>query len=414
MLKLTDEQKRMCQGEYGAGVQKAMTMLVKYGNAYDAERMIRVDSAHTSPSIHPRFVSEVLAGVNDVRVPCTLHMTRICCTRWSKDVGINPQLAEEVCKQFNENMELFHKAGFFQTFTCVPFLTGTVIRKSMIFSWSESSAVLAGNSIFGAMGNRDGPPMSLCSAITGFTPEMLLHKPENRYAELLVHINGLDVENLNYADLGALGFYIGAQARDRKVAVTGLPPRLTYEELKYFITPMAVSGAVALCHVVGVTPEAPTVEAALHNRAAQETISVGKKELEEGYRSLNTAKTDDIDTVLFGCPHVTISEIKEIARLLDGKKVKEGVRLWVLASDTMYALAKRNGYVDIINRAGGLVITDTCISDHFYGLYGLAEDPKNVATNSAKAAGYHVRRLGVRFGSTEQCIAAAIKGKWGG
>jgi predicted aconitase len=352
--------------------------------------------------------------VDTVSTLSSLHMTRICCTRWADAVGVVPEVAESACRIHDQNLDLFRKAGFLETFTCVPFLTENVLRPGMVFSWSESSAIVAGNSIFGARGNRDSAPLALSSAITGITPEMLLHKPENRHAELLAQVEGLDVNRLTDADLGAIGFYIGTQARDRTVAVTGLPPHLTYEELKYLITPMAVSGAVALCHVVGVTPEAPTVESALGGGRPSDTIAIGRSELKQAYDSLNTAASDDVDTVLFGCPHATISEIQKVAHLLAHKKVRAGGRLWVLTADVIYALAKCSGYVDLINDAGGLVITDTCISDRFYGLYGLKEGLGIVATNSGKAAAYHTRTSQVHYGSTEACVAAALTGKWRG
>jgi predicted aconitase len=412
MIKLTDEQQRMYQGERGPGVQQAMTILVKYGNAYDAERMIRVDSTHTPPAFNLDFLTQILTGVSQVKAISSLHMTRICCTRWAGTVGVVPELAESACQAHNEGLDLFRKAGFLETFTCVPFLTENTLRPGMVFSWSESSAIVAGNSIFGARGNRDSAPIALSSAITGFTPEMLLHKPENRHAELLVELEGLDVTSFTDADLGAIGFYIGSQAGDKIVAVTGFAPPLSYEELKYLMTPMAVSGAVALCHVVGVTPEAPTLEAALGGQSPRATIKVGPSELKQAYDALNTAKSDQVDTVLFGCPHATISEIQKIAHLLAGNKLRSGIRLWVLTADVIYSLAKRSGYVDVIQEAGGLVITDTCISDRFYGLYGLKEDLGVVATSSGKSAAYHTRATQVHYGSTEACVASALTGKW--
>jgi predicted aconitase len=410
MIKLTDEQQRMYQGECGPGVQKAMTILVKYGNAYDAERMIRVDSTHTPPAFNNEFLTQILTGVNEVKTVSSLHMTRICCTRWADTVGVVPEVAESASQAHNQNLDLFRKAGFLETFTCVPFLTENTLRPGMVFSWSESSAIVAGNSIFAGRGNRDSAPIALSSAITGVTPEMLLHKPENRHAEFLVRIEGLDVSKFTDADLGAIGFYVGSKARDRIVAVTGFSSQLTYEQLKYLMTPMAVSGAVALCHVVGVTLEAPTVESALGGQSPKETVKVGPAELKQAYDSLNTAMSDDVDTILFGCPHATISEIQKIANLLAGKKVR--TRFWVLTADVIYALAKRSGYVDTIHDAGGLVITDTCISDRFYGIYGLKEDLGIVGTSSGKSAAYHTRATQVHYGSTETCVAAAVSGKW--
>jgi len=125
----------------------------------------------------------------------------------------------------------------------------------------------------------------LAALVAALGPMLLLHKPENRHATVLVQVEGLCVRSLTDADLGAIGFYVGTQVRDRNVAVTGLTPPLTYEELKYLVTPMAVSGAVALCHVVGVTPEAPTLESALGGQKPQDSISMGERQLKQASRT---------------------------------------------------------------------------------------------------------------------------------
>jgi len=396
-----------------------MGMLVEYGNAFGARRMIKVDSVHTFNSDPIDFLNQMLAGVNEVRAFSSLHSVYAPATKWAKAMGIRPDVAEGEAKLQETRVKIFQKVGFLQTYTCVPYLAGNMLRKGMIYSWPGSSGIIIGNSLFGAMANRDAGPAALSSAVTGLTPEMLLTRPEGRHAGLVVRIEGLDMANLSAADYGALGYYIGAVAESRNVAVVGIPPGTLFEKLKYFLSPFPVSGAVSLCHIVGVTPEAPTLRAALGDGRPEETIRVGKKEMEEGYRRLHTARTDRVDTVCFGCPHCTISEIKRIAQLLEGKKVKEGVRLWVTTAEAIYALAKRMGYVDTIEKAGGLVVTDMCIMGFPFPL--MEVPAKTSATDSARAAHYQARGgtaggvgVEVLYGSTEQCVAAAIKGKWGG
>lgn len=419
MLKLTDDQKKMYAGGYGPGVQKAMSMLVDYGNAFDARRMIKVDSVHTFNNDPLDFIKAMLAGVDEVKAFSSIHAVYPPATQWARAMGIRADIADQESKMNKERAEILRKVGFFQTYTCVPYLSSNMLRRGTIYSWPGSSGIIIGNSLFGAMANRDAGPAALSSAVTGLTPEMLLNIPENRYAELVVKIEGLDMEKMNVGDYGALGYYIGPIAESRKVVVTGIPAGTPFEKLKYFLSPMPVSGAVSLCHIVGVTPEAPTLKEALGGHRPEATIKVGKKELEEGYHRLNTAKTKKVDAVAFGCPHCTISEIKKIARLLGGKKVKKGVRFWVSTSESIYPLAKRMGFVDAIEQAGGLVVTDMCLMGFPFSL--MDEPAKVVATDSARAAHYQARGgtaggggVGILYGSTEQCVAAAIKGNWGG
>lgn len=419
-MKLTEEQERMLGGEYGPGRQKALDMLVKCGETFDAERMVEVDSAHIFSTDPLEFVRKTLEGVDELNAFTTLMVAYAFQSEWCSAIGIRSELAEPEIRVHKERVNLLKKAGAYALFSCAPYLVGNMVRKGAIFSWPGSSGIIIANSLFGGRGNRDAAPTALCSAITGFTPEMLLHKSENRHAELIVNIEDIDLEEMTEADFGALGYYIGLIAGSRNVGVVGhFPRRLPFEKLKYFLSPMPVSGAVSLCHIVGVTPEAPTLEAALGGMKPPETIRLGKKELDIGFEKLNTADNSQVDAVCLGCPHCSISEIKEIARLLDGKRVSEGTRLWISTAEGIYHIARQMGYVDIIENAGGQIFTGICIMS--VPFRDLEIEMKASATNSARCAHYQARGgvgggsgVNVFYGSTAQCITAALTGKWEG
>jgi hypothetical protein len=298
-------------------------------------------------------------------------------------------------------------------------LVGNIIRNDSIFSWPGTAGIIIGNSLFGGRGNRDASPAALCSAITGLTPEMLLHKPENRRAEMLVQLEGLDLDNFTEADFGSLGYYIGSVAGTKNIAIEGpFSKGIAFENYKYLLSPMPVSGAVSLCHIIGITPEAPNIEAVIKSGNPIEKVKVGKKEVKEAYEKLYTAETNQVDVVLIGCPHCTISEIKKIVQIIDRKRVKEGVRLWISTCQALYDLAKQMGYVDLIETAGGQMFTDLCIMN--IPFHELSFNVKATATNSARAAHYHARGglsggkgVEIHYGSTEKCVNAAITGKWG-
>ena len=59
-----------------------------------------------------------------------------------------------------------------------------------------------------------------------------------------------------------LGYLVGQLAQDRIPVIDGLQHTPTEDQLKAFGAAAASSGAVALFHWVGVTPEAPSVDAA--------------------------------------------------------------------------------------------------------------------------------------------------------
>jgi len=178
---------------------------------------------------------------------------------------------------------------------------------------------------------------------------------------------------------------------------------------------VCTSGDVTLFHAVGVTPEAPTLEAAFGPKkpGTWEKYEFGKKELRETEESLSRATTNDVDLVMFGCPHGSIEQLKLIARLLDGKKLKTGVELWVTTSHILRTYAANMGYVKTIEASGARVLADVCpnyIAEENLVKHG----PRTVATDSARITFYMppIQGAMAHFGSTERCVEAAISGKW--
>jgi predicted aconitase len=88
------------------------------------------------------------------------------------------------------------------------------------------------------------------------------------------------------------------------------------------------------------------------------------------------------------------------------------VRLFIATSEQVYVLAANMGYIDIIEKTGGVVVSGVCIQGF---PYPQLKNPANTAaTNSARAASYQIRRgINIQYGSTGDCINAAISGKWG-
>jgi cis-L-3-hydroxyproline dehydratase len=412
-MHLSDEQKRMLAGEHGRGSQKALAMLVKYGEAFGAERLVRVDTCHAGIGPQP-FLEEMLDEVDHIQALTTLHAGGAGASTQAIALGLRQSYILREQASQKASISLCVSKGFIPTMSCAPYLAGNVVKPGAVFSWPGSSGALISNSLFGGRGNRDAFPASLASSITGFTPDMLLLRKENRRAEVLVTLKGdLDPAGFSEADYGAMGYHIGAIGGLKNVAIAGLPNGLPFEKLKALLSPMPVSGATTLCHIVGTTPEAHTVEEALGNRRPEVTIDFGNTELERSRQSLHTAKTTDVEVVFFGCPHLTVSEIGQIAGQLASKKKAEHVRLWISTSMTVQALAERMGYIDIIEKAGGVVVTDTCIMGFPYDQ--LEDGVKTAATNSARAASYQARRgIGIQYGTYQQCVNAAISGKWEG
>ena len=273
---LTRQEEEMAAGKYGAGIEKCMDILVKFGEAFGAEKMVEIASAHTMPKEPVELLKEMTDGVAQTPIFTTLHpvMSAFNPLQWRK-MGIPEPFALEETAAFEQRQEIYRRLGFYQTYTCLPMLVGNLPRKGDYLSWIGSGAQIMVNSLIGARTNRDGTIVNLASAITGRSPLMGLFLDENRYADIVVELDGLDPLQLTETDLGAIGYYVGGKAQEKNIVINGLSRSFEITRLKYLMAPLSTSGAVSICHIVGVTPEARTLEEALGHRKPSEVLTVG-------------------------------------------------------------------------------------------------------------------------------------------
>ncbi len=404
-MRLTDEEQRMLDGEYGKTVQKCMKVLVALGKIYGADHMIEVKSVH-SPGVSYRVTGD--AGLNYVkeasedttfRVPMTLNTIGMDYEDWEK-IGFPREFAE---KQI-ELSEAYRKMGAIETNTCTPYLNGFVPMLGEHVAWGESSAIAFVNSVVGARTNREGGPTALAAAVTGRVPAYGYHLDENRKG---THLIKVEVPLKTDKDFATLGYFTGKLVGAGVPVFEGITERPRIESLKALSAALASSGAVALFHIIGITPEAPTKEAVIV-KEVPETV-FGQEQYDQVQAKFN--EKGPIDFVVIGCPHVSIREMGEVADLVRGKKLKSA--LWVCTSRMVKDLGERMGYVKDIEDAGGEIICDTCpvlcytLSDRGY---------KTVATNSGKMAHYapgHWNLEPVLLNMAD-CIKTALNGKWEG
>ena len=139
----------------------------------------------------------------------------------------------------------------------------------------EYNAILFANSVIGALTERYPDLLDICCAITGRVPAAGLHLTENRAGQLLFRL--VDVPLAVQQDdtfYPVFGHLLGKVAGDRIPVVDGLRVLPAEDQLKALGVAAASSGAVALFHIVGVTPEAPTLEAAFQGRQPAEIVDV--------------------------------------------------------------------------------------------------------------------------------------------
>lgn len=383
-MKLDQLEKDMLAGRRGPGKQRCMEILVKFGEAMGAEKMAPLFSAHTMPKEPLGLLAELTEGVDEPGVFTTLHptMSAFCLRNW-REMGIPEEFAQKELPIHRQRQEVYQRAGFYQTYTCLPMLAGNLARAGDCVSWIGTGLQLMTNSVLGARTNRDGTVINLASAIVGRTPYYGLLKDENRKAQALVELKGIDAGAMGPAELGAIGYWVGFKAQSMNVAFNNVP-ELNFDQLRYLLPPLSVSGSVPLCHVVGLTPEAPSLEAALGGASPEIVLTVGPDQLAEA-RAMYASATPEADLAVFGCSHCTISEIKLMAHYLQGRRLAPGKRLWVGTGYQTSELARQMGYAQTIEKAGG-VFASACVAT--IPEAPLPGESKVVSTNSFKAAHY--------------------------
>lgn len=397
-MKLTKQEQNMLDGAQGYAVQKSMEILVALGDIYGAESLIDVGSVQVSGVSYNNlgdagleFLDE-LAKDGKVKVLTTLNPAGMDLENW-RQLGITAEFAE---KQ-NLVIKAFEKMGILVSCTCTPYLIGNLPLYGEHLAWSESSAVTFANSVIGAKTNKEGGPSALAAAFIGKTPYYGLHLNANRVPDVHVQVN---TELKKLPDWGALGYAIGKKAENKIPYITGVK-QADLDELKSFCASIVTYGAKPLFYMQGITP------AAEKQKQPKDIVTIEQADIKNAYDCIND-QVSDIELVCVGCPHCSINEIAKIAELVKGKKVAEDTEFWVATSRNAKQLADKRGYTATIEAAGGKFACDTCMA-----VAPLKGRFKALATTSAKGCFYSRQNLmKTKMGSIEECVNAAVTGKW--
>jgi predicted aconitase len=396
-MHLTKEEENVLAGGQGEVAARSMRLLVKLGDIYGAAKMIPIGSAQVAGVSYKSigdpgrdFLEDYARQGAKVKVPTFLNPAGMDIEDWEE-----LKFPKEFAYQQMRIMEAFRRMGIIMSASCTPYLAGNLPRYGEHIAWSESSAVSFSNSVIGARTNREGGPSALAAAICGVTPDYGYHRDENRHPHFHVKVSA----RLEYSsDYGALGWFVGKVVKDKIPYFTGLSETAGTDELKALGAAMAASGAVAMYHAEALTPEARFAK-----KENLQVIDFSDKELNDTYAKLSPAKVPDI--VVIGCPHASMKEIARVAQLVEGKHLKKP--LWVCTSRVMKEAARRMGYAEIIEKAGGKIVADTCM------VVAPIEDMgfKTTGVNSGKAASYlpgHCKQ-NVMYGRVEDLVEAASK-----
>ena len=409
-LTLDDRDQALLNGDGGPAAALAMRIVIRTAEVMRAERLVDITGAHIDSCLYNGqasvdFPKRLADGGAQVVVPATLNVS-------SLDL-IHPELFRgdaHTASQGRLLMELYEGMGCQPTFTCAPYQQDNRPNVGEHVAWAESNAIVFANSVLGARTHRYGDFLDISAAITGRAPLAGLHLDANRRATVVFDVSAVP-ERLIALDAfyPLLGHHIGKRVGKAVPVVVGAPNHVAEHLLKALGAASAAAGAVGMFHLVGSTPEAPTLDAALGGERAAETSVVTAADLRLARDQLTTSTSSKLGVVSLGTPHYSVAEFGRVVEALDGRRVHPSVRLYINTGRSVANEIALRGWIPLLEASGVQIVTDTCTY-----ITPIMEDIDGVAmTDSAKWAYYAPGNLGVdvAFGSVEDCIESAVRGE---
>ncbi|MCA9736584.1 MAG: aconitase X catalytic domain-containing protein [Gemmatimonadota bacterium] len=405
---LTAEEQALLAGEGGAGVARALRVVVAAARFLDAPRLVAVSSAHVDGCLYHgdggvEYAERLVREGARVRVPTTLNVGALDLLHPER-VRADPHATRMSARLMEAHVTL----GCTPTWTCAPYQAGHRPAVGSQVAWGESNAVAFVNSVLGARTNRYGDFLDVACAISGRAPWSGLHTDEGRLATLLVELGHLPAD-LRAADVfyPVLGSWLGRHAGGRVAALDGLPLPVSEDRLKALGAAAASTGAVGLFHVIGATPEAPDVATAFGGRAPTAVLRPSRSELARTLSTLSSTERTRLDAVAVGSPHFSLDEFSDLEALLPERPF--AVPFYVCTGRGVLERLETEGRLRRFEDAGIRLVADTCvvvapILDAAGG---------TLMTNSGKFAHYTPGTTGydVVFGSLEECVRSAREGR---
>jgi len=398
------------EGEQGEAGRMAMSILVRMADVFRVDKMMDITRAHVDSPIYMGIATmeyaEKLASMGArVRVPSTLNVSGVDEHGW-EEWSVPPDVAANAARQ----MKAYVSMGCLPTWTCAPYQTEHRPDFGEQIASGESNAICFFNSVLGARTERYPDLMDICAAITARVPARGLHLTENRSGTTHFELSNIPVSlQENDAFYPVLGHLLGKHDPDGVPVVSGIEASVSEDRHKAICAGAASSGAIALYHLVGHTPEASSLEEAFHNRDPLVSIPITMDDIRAAYRDLTTATNSTLDMVILGSPHFSITEFKTLAPMLRGKKRHDGVTFLVTCSRAVRMIAGELGLLEPLEAFGGRITVDTCpLASPM-----LPDRISHIMTNSAKYAYYTPGLLdaAVAFGTLEDCIDSAVAGR---
>ncbi|WP_298843662.1 aconitase X catalytic domain-containing protein [uncultured Roseobacter sp.] len=407
-MKLSVTDRAVLAGETGStGERMALELVTKAAAMLGADRLIRIHSGHIDGCLFHgnagvTYCEKLVSGGAQVRVPATTNVGALNLLRPDQC-----RLSSAARKMAFRLMVAHEKLGCRPSWTCAPYQAGARPEAGQQIAWGESNAVAFANTVLGARTNRYGDFLDIACAISGKAPFYGLHIAENRYARLVLDTSLLPAAvTQDSAFYPVLGSLIGRLAGETVCAVTGLPRDADEDKLKALCAAAASTGAVALVHLVGVTPEAPDLDTALGGNEPEATVTITAEMMADVRRNLSMVSDGPIDCVAVGSPHFSEAECRSVLALAGGRSF--AVPFYIcMGRHTLKALGADGTDLALVS-LGVEIVTDTCV----VVTPVLPAKPGVMMTNSAKFAHYAMGNTGHLpvFGTLAECVASAQQG----
>lgn len=408
-LELSSADRSMLDGGDGPATAATMKILVAFSKAVGARRLLDITGAHIDGCLYHGqvsldFVERLVEGGGRVRVPTTLNVGSFDLIH--PELMRLPKAQEEPARRL---MKAHVELGCQQTFTCAPYQTMFRPRFGEQVAWGESNAILFANSVIGARTNRYGDFIDLCCAMTGRAPAWGLHLGENRRGRILFELAEQPKEPDDGLFVG-VGLIIGEKSGDRIPVISGLPQPRDEDQLKALGAAAATTGAVALFHAVGITPEARSLGEAFQGGAPEETIRISRGDIQRAVSTLTSVPDGSpIVAVSLGTPHFSYEEWMRLLPMVRRIVQDKGIPIYVNTGRATLKRLEDEGELKGTKAFGIVPVADTCT----YVTAVLERLDGVVMTNSGKWAHYAPGNIGVSvaFGDMEDCIRSAAVGR---
>ncbi|NBA97139.1 DUF521 domain-containing protein [Pseudomonas sp. R5(2019)] len=412
-LHLNALDREMLDGRHGKATQVAMQLLMRIAALQGARELVDVTQAHIDGCIYTghaslRFARKLVEWGAQVRVPTTLNAISVDKRRW-RELGVDAALGEPASALGDAYLDM----GARVSFTCAPYLLETAPGLGEQIVWAESNAVVYANSVLGARTLKYPDYLDICIALTGRAPLVGSHRDDGRKAT--VRIDVCKPAGADDAFYPLLGYHVGLLASTEIPVLCGLEQaQPSLDDLKAFGAAFATTSAAPMFHIVGVTPEASSVEQALGGLAPRRLIEVSRDALARSWAELDSSTEVAVQLVSLGNPHFSLTECARLAQLCAGRRKHPGTALVITLGRDVHERARAAGYVAVLEAFGAQLVTDTCWC--MLGEPIVPPGTSTLMTNSGKYAHYAPGLVGrkVHFGSLQNCVQAACSGQWAG